>query len=136
MFRQFHIKDLGRDPNTFDLENFWNYESSISKNVTEETGSTLPFLISKTDYLRVGGWDESYPGPWVVDWEFFMKCELSGMKMVRDYGCSFYHFVSLGTKTAEKQVESREKESQCHEFFRYKWGSYAKHNPVNNSKLL
>jgi len=136
MFRQFHIKDLGRDPNTFDLENFWNYESGISKNVTEESGSTLPFLISKMDYLRVGGWDESYPGPWVVDWEFFMKCELSGMKMVRDYSCNFYHFVSLGTKTLEKHIESKEIESQCHDFFRYKWGSYAKHNPVNNSKLL
>jgi len=136
MFRQFCIQDLGRDPNTFDLENFWSYESSNSKNIIEETGSTLPFMISKKDYLRVGGWDESYPGAWVVDWEFFMKCEMAGMKMMRDYGCSFYHFVSLGTKTPEREQESKQKESLCHEFFRYKWGTYAKHNPTNNSKLL
>ncbi len=32
-----------------------------------------------------GGFDESYPGPWVVDWEFFLKCRLNGMKMLRTY---------------------------------------------------
>lgn len=136
MFKQFHIRDLGRDPNTFDLRGFWDYELSNNKNFIEETGSTLPFLISKVDYLRVGGWDESYPGAWVVDWEFFMKCEMAGMKMMRTYGCNFYHFVSLGTKTPERERESKEKESMCHEYFRYKWGTYAKHNPINNSKLL
>ena len=26
MFKQFHIKDLGRDPKTFNLEAFWEYE--------------------------------------------------------------------------------------------------------------
>jgi glycosyltransferase involved in cell wall biosynthesis len=136
MFRQFKIKNLGRDPKTFDLKAFWKYEIEIHENKIEETGSTLPFLISKTDYLRIGGWDESYPGPWVVDWEFFMKCEMAGMKMLRTYNCHFYHFVSLGTKTPELIVESQVKEQQCHEYFYYKWGAHAKHNPINNSKLI
>ena len=86
--------------------------------------------------MRVGEWDESYPGPWVVDWEFFMKCEMSGMKMMRTYNCHFYHFVSVGTKSLDKIQESRIREAECHEYFNYKWGQYAKHNPVNNSKLL
>jgi glycosyltransferase involved in cell wall biosynthesis len=136
MFRQFHIKDLGRDPNTFNLNEFWKYEKEISENKIETNGSTPPLLMSKIDYLRVGGWDESYPGAWVVDWEFFMKCEMAGMEMLRAHNCHFYHFVSLGTKTPERIADSQIKEQACHEHFRYKWGTYAKHNPENNSKLI
>jgi glycosyltransferase involved in cell wall biosynthesis len=136
MFHQFHIKDLGRDPNTFDLEAFWKYETELSSNKFDAAGSTPPFLMSKIDYMRIGGWDESYPGAWVVDWEFFMKCEMNRMKMIRTYNCHFYHFVSLGTKTPERIAESQIKEQACHEYFQYKWGTYAKHNPVNNSKLI
>lgn len=137
MFRQFHIKDLGRDPKTFNINDFWEYESTIIEDKIEETGSTLPIFMSKTDYLRVGGWDESYPGAWVVDWEFFLKCELSGMKMLRTYGCHFYHFVSVGTEaTLEEKQNKAIKEQACHEYFKYKWGQYAKHNPINNSKIL
>ena len=136
MFRQFNIKNLGRDPKTFDLKAFWKYEIEIHENKIDETGSTFPFLINKYDYLKVGGFDESYPGPWVVDWEFFMKCEINGMKMLRTYNCHFYHFVSIGTRTPEKTEKNQQIEQQCHEYFYYKWGTYAKHNSVNNSKLI
>jgi glycosyltransferase involved in cell wall biosynthesis len=137
MFRQFHIKNLGRDPKTFDINDFWKYESTITEDKIEESGSTLPIFMSKTDYLRVGGWDESYPGAWVVDWDFFLKCELSGMKMLRTYACHFYHFVSVGTESTLEEKQSKEiKEQACHEYFKYKWGQYAKMNVLNNSKLL
>ena len=136
MFRQFHINDLGRDPNTFDLDAFWKYETELSLMENDTAGSTLPFMMAKKDYMRIGGWDESYPGAWVVDWEFFMKCEMAEMKMIRTYNCHFYHFVSLGTKTPERITESQIKEQACHEYFQYKWGTYAKHNPINNSKLI
>jgi glycosyltransferase involved in cell wall biosynthesis len=137
MFKQFHIADLGRDPKTFDLEAFWRYDYHyISGDKIEETGSTLPIFMSKKDYLKVGGWDESYPGPWVVDWEFFMKCEMGGMKMLRTYNCHFYHFVSIGTRTPEKELQNQQLEQACHDYFQYKWGTYAKHNPINNSKLI
>jgi len=137
MFRQFNICNLGRDPETFDLEEFWLYSDALSVNFTEESGSTLPIFMSRIDYLRVGGWDESYPGAWVVDWDFFLKCELSGMKMLRTYNCHFYHFVSVGTEATPEEKQSKAiKEQACHEYFRYKWGQYAKHNPINNSKLL
>ena len=137
MFRQFYIKNLGRDPKKFDLETYWAYEDSVREGKIEESGSTLPIFMSKIDYLKVGGWDESYPGAWVVDWEFFLKCELSGMKMMRSYRCNFYHFVSIGTEATPEEKQSKaEKETACHEYFKYKWGQYAKHNPINNSKLL
>jgi glycosyltransferase involved in cell wall biosynthesis len=137
MFRQFHIRDLGRDPKTFNINDFWEYDFNIAEDKTDETGSTLPIFMSKTDYLRVGGWDESYPGAWVVDWEFFLKCELSGMKMLRTYACNFYHFVSVGTEATPEEKQSKAtKEQACHEYFKYKWGQYAQHNPFTNSKLL
>jgi len=136
MFRQFHINDLGRDPNTFDLKAFWKYETTLIEDKIEETGSTLPIFMSKHDYLKVGGWDELYPGPWVVDWEFFMKCEMNGMKMLRTYSCHFYHFVSVGTRTPDQIANNQIKEQACHEYFHYKWGTYARHNPENNSKLI
>lgn len=136
MFSQFIIKDLGRDPKIFNLEEFWEYEKSISKNKIEETGSTLPIFMSKIDYLRLGSWDETYPSGWVVDWDFFLKCQLSELKMFRTYNCNFYHFVSLSIKTQEQINESKIKEQQCHEYARYKWGTYIKHNPINNLKFL
>jgi glycosyltransferase involved in cell wall biosynthesis len=136
MFNQFYIKDLGRDVNTFDLKAFWEFEQSIAKDEVKEDGSTFPFLISKEDYLKVGGFDESYPGPWVVDWEFFMKCQMSGLKMLRTYKTYFYHFVSLGTRTPDKVRENQMIEKECHDYALYKWGEYIKHNPNNNLKFI
>ena len=138
MFKQFRIKDLGRDPKTFDLDAFWEYEESIiEENKVEPNGSTLPIFMNKWDYMKVGGWDESYPGAWVVDWEFFLKCEIAGLQMLRTFECHFYHFVSLGTEaTYEEKLAKQNKEKACHEYFKYKWGEWAKHNPENNSKML
>ncbi len=99
MFRQFHIENLGKDPKTFNIEKFWEYEESIVEdNKIEPTGNTLPIFMNKWDYMAVGGWDESYPGACVLDWEFFLKCEIVGLKMLRSYECHFYHFVSIGTE--------------------------------------
>lgn len=137
MFSQFIIEDLGRDVKTFDLDKFWMFDYHVaSGDKVDETGSTLPIFMSKVDYLRVGGWDETFPGGWVVDWDFFLKCQLSGMKMLRTYNVHFYHFVSLSVKTEEQKIKARETDIQCHEYAKYKWGCYIKHNPSNNLKFL
>lgn len=132
MFKQFHIKDLGTKPSEFNLEQFWKYETNLSKNEYNYNGSTFPFMMRKVDYLKIGGFDESYPGPWVVDWEFFMKCQMNGMKMIRTYNCHFYHFGSLATTSPEKQ----QLEQQCHDFAVYKWGVPIKHDNESNLKYL
>jgi len=132
MFKQFHIKDLGTKPSEFDLKYFQEYENKISSNKFDYSGSTFPFMMRKVDYLKIGGMDESYPGPWVVDWEFFMKCQMNGMKMIRTYNCHFYHFGSLSTASPEKQ----QLEQQCHDFAIYKWGTNIKHNIDSNLKYL
>jgi len=137
MFSQFHIKDLGRDPKTFDLEDFWRYNYHVvSGDKKEENGSTLPIFMSRIDYLRVGGWDENYDLGMVADWDFFVKCQLSGLKMIRNWNLHFYHFVSLSTMTPEKEQERRISEQQGHAYAKYKWGDYIKHDPKTNLKYI
>jgi len=137
-FQQFVIKDLGKDPKTFNIEQFNVFESSIAVNKLDGTGSTFPFLISKIDYLKVGGFDEMYPLNGVVaDWDFFLKCQLSGLKMLRTYNTNVYHFVSLSTNISEKQKQQRyQSEVEGHTYAQYKWGTNIKHNPLNNLKYL
>ena len=138
MFAQFHIKDLGRDPNTFALEEYWKYDkNNVASDKVDETGSTLPIFMNKYDYLRVGGWDENYDLGVVADWDFFLKCQLSGLKMVRLYSANFYHFVSLSTNdTEERKIKRQESEQQGHEYAKYKWGNYIQHNPYTNLKYI
>jgi len=138
MFSQFIIKDFGRDPKTFDLKNFWEYESTIAQNKIEESGSTFPIFINKFDYLKVGGFDESYPSQagYVTDWELFLKLQLSGVKMLRTYNCNFYHFVAFSNKSPEQIDKSKQEEVICHEYAKYKWGGYIKHNSNNNLKYI
>lgn len=136
MFKQFIIEDFGRTPEEFRLEDFRVFEVRQSKETRSFTGSTLPIFMAKRDYMKVGGWDETYPGHWVVDWEFFMKCKMVGLDMVRLHNVCFYHFVSIGTRTPEMMHESQIKEQMCHEYFKYKWGNYATHDPETNEKSV
>lgn len=132
MFPQFHIKDLGRTTQDFNLKKFWEYEIDLSEQKLENKGSTLPIFMSKLDYLKVGGWDENYELGMVADWDFFLKCQLAGLKMLRSYNCHFYHFASASTNG-----EARQKAEQSgHEYAKYKWGSYIKHNPQTNLKFI
>ena len=132
IFNQFIINDLGRDIQTFSLDDFRAFELKSIKMNTDDSGSTLPIFMSKKDYLKVGGWDESYPGSWVVDCEFFMKCNLNNINSIRLYSVSFYHFVSIGTKSVDRIQESQYKEQICHDYFKYKWGDYMKRDSKTN----
>lgn len=137
MFKQFNITDLGRDPKTFDLDNFINFSTQINRNIIEETGGTLPIFCKKEDYLKVGGWDENYPMGLTADWEFFLKCQLSGMKMLRTYKTHFYHFESLSTrKDPQKSKERYILQHQATDYCIYKWGGWISNNPLNNHKKL
>ena len=133
MFCQFIIEDLGRDAKTFDLDKFWQFDYHVaSGDKVDETGSTLPIFMCKVDYLRVGGWDENYQDGMVADWDFFLKCQLSGLKMLRTYNSHFYHFASVSVNGDRR----KNAEVQGHEYAKYKWGCYIKHNPSNNLKFL
>ena len=93
--------------------------------------------MSKMDYLRVGGWDENYDLGVVADWDFFVKCQLSGLSMLRVSDANFYHFVSLTTNdTQENRLKRQQAEQAGHEYAKYKWGNYIQHNPVTNLKTV
>ena len=131
IFDEFVIKSFG-EPSEFDLNSFNMFAEKVSKSETSIKGSTLPFFMSKQDYLTIGGWDESYPGAWVVDWEFFYKGDLAGYKFIRTHNCHFYHFVSYGTEiTPEEKKKKQEQEKLCHDYFKYKWGWYPTKNWEN-----
>jgi glycosyltransferase involved in cell wall biosynthesis len=128
IFSQFRINDLGTNAETFDLEKFWEFCDKIEKGVGDKTGSTLPILMSKIDYLKVGGWDENYEQGMVADCDFFLKCRLNGMRMLRTYNCHFYHFASVSVNGEKRMLA----EQAGHEYFKYKWGNYMKRDINNN----
>jgi len=132
IFRQFHIKDLGKDPKTFDLQAYWDYENSLEQDRVEESGSTLPIFMNKYDYIRLGGWDENYEAGMVADWDFFLKCAISDLKMIRTYNCHFYHFASISTNGEKRQ----QAEQKGHEYAKYKWSSYIYSHPETNLKFI
>ena len=132
MFTQFNIKNLGKEPKDFNLSAFLNYELSISRNTRETTGSTLPIFMSKVDYLRVGGWDENYEHGMVADWDFFLKCQLSNLNMIRTYKLHFYHFASVSVNNEKRAIA----EQNGHIYAAYKWGAPIKHNPKTNLKYI
>lgn len=132
MFSDFVIEDLGTDISSFELSRFQSYEENIVKSGHNWNGSTLPIMMYKKDYLRLGGWDENYELGMVADWDFFLKCNLSEFKMCRTRNTSFYHFASASTNGEARQQAER----NGHEYAKYKWGSHIKHNPANNQKYL
>ena len=132
IFRQFNIKDLGRDPKTFNINDFWEYEFEVTEDKIEETGSTLPIFMSKYDYIRLGGWDENYEAGMVADWDFFLKCALSDLKMIRTYNYHFYHFASISTNGEKRQ----QAEQKGHEYAKYKWDSHIYSHPETNLKFI
>lgn len=137
MFSQFYIRDLGRNPTTFNLEEFWSLEEKLKSDKIDACGSTLPFCMKRLNYLKIGGWDERYRNGMVADWDFFLRCQLNGFDMIRTYESHFYHFVSLTTTVTEEQCKRRADADQFgHEYAKYKWGSYIKHDPITNIKSL
>jgi len=72
----------------------------------------------------------------VADWDFFLKCTLSGLKMLRTWNCHFYHFVSLSTMTPDKEQQRKQSEQNGHEYAKYKWGSYIYSTQGTNHKFI
>lgn len=138
-----HIKDFGTTLEDFRLEDFWNEEPSFRKDGYTDDGSTFPFLIRKKDFLQIGGFDVEYPSPFVVDWDFFLKCELAGMKLIRFNELNFYHFVSKSTKRRDGYLENPGEVLECFEgekrgaeYFAYKWGFPPQRDKNNKCKNL
>jgi len=135
----FVIRDFGKNLEEFQYDKFLQDESTFrSKTDLSIDGSTFPFFMRKKDFMRIGGFDIDYPSPFVVDWDFFLKCELSNMELGRTRQLNFYHFVSKSTKNRNGYIENpNEKndffsgEQKAAQYFQYKWG-FSPHRDENN----
>ena len=88
----------------------------------------------------IGGWDEFYKSPHIVDWDFFMKLEMLGVKGYRTRNVNFYHFGGKSTKntdvnTQENNYMFSERERLAIEQFRIKWKKDPFMNPLTFSRL-
>lgn len=136
MFKSFIIQNYGGSTEDFSLDKFQSEEPLYRTDHTQNDGCTLPIFMKKIDYISIGGWDESYPSGHVVDWDFFLKCELNGFKMLRNMKLNFYHFGGISTRNPRSYEITAQKEKDGFEYFKHKWGKYPCHNPVTNSKLF
>jgi GT2 family glycosyltransferase len=135
IFPQFVIKNLGKQ-DSFDMTNFLEYADSISEDRTDNCGYTLPIFMSRTDYVRLGGWDEKYPKIGLVaDWDFFLRCKLAGLKIIRSYSCHFYHFGSV-TSNNKELYDRQRNELISHLYAEKKWGKRIQHSFLDNSKYI
>lgn len=143
IYPQFYIKDLGRNSKTFDLSNFCEEENMISmtygrqKGGVDNTGSLLPILLNKYDFLKVGGFDIEYPRTGsVADYDILLKLTMCGHQMMRTYNVHLYHFVTGTSNTPEAVLKRQQDEQQGWAYSQYKWGARIINDPYTNKKYL
>lgn len=118
----FPVKDLGKSPKDFQYEEFIRYEQTIRKDALTLDGGIFPFVISKKDYMIVGGFDTLYQSPFICDWDFFLKLDLNGVNFYRMNNLHFYHFGSAATKNGKESDKFKQTEHPAAQMFMYKWG--------------
>lgn len=119
----FPINNLGRTAKDFQYDNWIEFEKTIRKPYYQtDDGGIFPFLITKKDYMIVGGFDTGYPSPFICDWDFFLKLDLNGIKFHRTHACAFYHFGSSATKNGKEATMFKATESPAAQVYFYKWG--------------
>jgi O-antigen biosynthesis protein len=119
---KFPVKDLGKHPRDFKYEEFLQYELTLRNDKLTLNGGIFPFVISKKDYMIVGGFDTMYQSPFICDWDFFLKLDLNGVKFYRMNNLHFYHFGSAATKNGKEGAQFAATEHPAAEIFMYKWG--------------
>jgi glycosyltransferase involved in cell wall biosynthesis len=118
----FPVKDLGKHPREFRYEEFLEYEQNLRVDKTTLDGGIFPFVISKKNYMIVGGFDTLYQSPFICDWDFFLKLDLNNIGFTRTYKLHFYHFGSAATKNGKEGDKFKETEHPAAQTFYYKWG--------------
>tara|TARA_B100000287_G_scaffold409008_1_gene435944 strand:- start:59 stop:862 length:804 start_codon:yes stop_codon:yes gene_type:complete len=133
----FPINDLGKTEDTFQYDKFQEWEEGIRRDENTPDGEIFPFMISKRNYMMVGGFDTFYGSPFICDWDFFLKLEISGVKFERTHKLHFYHFGGKSTKHRDDEKEVSDNfhrgEAVAYQMFEYKWG-FKPQNGLNNSK--
>lgn len=137
MFK-FPVHDLGQTVETFQYNEWLDYEESIA--VEQEPlrmiqdGHIFPFVMEKKFYMALGGFDTFYNSPNVVDWDFFLKFELMQFEFPRTRRLRLYHFGSVSTKKNSESQQFKEREQAAFDEFTWKWG-VRPYNGPNNTKI-
>ena len=132
IFKSFVIRDFGRTPDTFDYTAWLDFEESIQQYSISPDGQSWPFCMSKKWYMALGGMDTQFPNGAVTDHDFFLRCEMAGLKCVRTHNCHLYHFGGATMKRNDQRIA----EQPSHEYFNWKWGMYSHMNLAHdNSKM-
>jgi len=118
----FPVKDLGRHPDNFKYDEFLSYEQTLRSEEITLDGGIFPFVISKKNYMIVGGFDTIYQSPFICDWDFFLKLDLMGLDFYRISNLHFYHFGSAATKNGKEGNKFKNTELPAAQTFMYKWG--------------
>jgi len=124
----FPIYDFGRTAKDFRYDEFIEREKNIrhitdiKRSKIDMDGGIFPFLITKKDYMIVGGFDTGYPSPFICDWDFFLKLDLNDIKFYRTRNIRFYHFGSSATKNGKEATMFKATESPAAQVYYYKWG--------------
>lgn len=128
----FVVNNCGLDDKDFDVEKFEADALRIgsdegTKEGHLEKGFSFPFLIKKSLWDKVGGYDTAYD-PWGsnCDSDFFYKMKLAGEQPLRDRRILAYHFSQIsGTFDFADTDEGRLHYARWEgnkRYFREKWG--------------
>ena len=118
----FKIHDFGKNVDEFDYERFIKEEPNYREDNLSADGGIFPFVISKKNYMKVGGFDTLYDSPFVCDWDFFLKLQLCDTVFYRTHNLNFYHFGSVATKKNDEKERFSKSEQVARSTYEYKWG--------------
>jgi glycosyltransferase involved in cell wall biosynthesis len=116
-FRRYFCGGAGGD---FDKKRFMEYVEKEHVSVGLRSGFNLPFLIKRSVWNMIGGYDVNYD-PWGSnsDSDLEYKLKLAGVPMIQNTNCPVYHF-SMTSGTFEPQNSSFWQKNFA--YFEEKWG--------------
>lgn len=121
----FIYEDFG-DPDHFRYQDFLDRESLYRSDDLTDDGRIFPFIINKKWFMSVGGFDISFPSPFVCDVDFFLKLDLlPHIKFLRTHSINLYHFGSMATRNAKNTEDAQRfinSEESAKRIFALKWG--------------
>jgi len=136
IFKSIQAINYGENTTEFNLVEFIKDEPNFRNKKVSLDGYAFPFIMSKRDYMKVGGWDISYPGPHVVDFDFFLKLQMNDINSYRTHSINFYHFGGKATKQTDYYSEENKQnfsklEKLSYHRFNEKWGYLPSFNDAN-----
>lgn len=99
------LKPFGKEFYEFDKKSFTEFCAEESKNKYGEKtlGMFAPWLISKEDFLAIGGHDAKSFAPYPhEDQDIFMRWKLAGYSLIQSRDSLCYHFISKGHRSWAK----------------------------------